>query len=302
MIEIQNLTKRFDTTTALNHISLTVKDGAILGLVGSNGAGKSTLLRILAGVYEADSGTALFDGVSSFDNTLLKGQIIFVPDYPYFSSADTLQSLARRNRLLYPGWSDASYEHYKSLFALSETEKIVKMSKGMQRQAAIILGLSANPKYIFFDEIFDGLDPVMRELVKKILIAFVSDCDACVIIASHNLRELEDVCDSICLLHSGGVLADSDVDNLKLNLTKVQLILEDEALIESVKAQLDIIKINQKGKVYELTIRGSREEIVTYLNSLNPVFMELISLSLEEVFINEMEVSGYEIHSILADS
>ena len=302
MIEIHNLTKCFDTTTALNHIHLTVKDGSVLGLVGSNGAGKSTLLRILAGVYKADDGAALFDGVSSFDNSALKGQIIFVSDYPYFSSADTLKSLARRNRRLYPGWSDASYEHYKSLFTLSETEKIAKMSKGMQRQAAIILGLSANPKYIFFDEIFDGLDPVMRELVKKILIAFVSDIGACVIIASHNLRELEDVCDNICLLHSGGVIADSDVDNLKLNLTKVHLIFEDEALIETVKEQLNVIKLNQKGKIYELTLRGNREEIVAYLNSLNPVFIELLSLSLEEVFINEMEVSGYEIHSILADS
>ncbi len=301
MIELKQLTKTFEATTALNHISLCVKEGSIVGLVGSNGAGKSTLLRILAGIYAADAGQVLFDGAPVFENSAVKSNLIFISDTPYFSSGATLRSLAHQYKALYPGWQDSSFAQLKSFFPLSESMRIAQMSKGMQRQAALILGLSTNPKYILLDEIFDGLDPVVREVVKKILISFVSDCGASVIIASHNLRELEDVCDNICLLHSGGIIADSDVENLKLNLTKVHLILDDPTLIGAIEQNLQVLKMNQKGKIYELTLRGNRDDILAYLRSLNPVFMELLSLSLEEVFINEMEVNGYEIGEIFGE-
>lgn len=300
MIEIKSVSKAFGETVALNALSLTVENGSVLGLVGSNGAGKSTLLRIMSGVFEADSGEVLFDGENSFNNTTVKQKMIFISDYPYFSSSDTLSSLSKKYKLFYPDWSDDDYNYFKSLFPINEKAKIAKMSKGMQRQVAIILGLSSNPKYILFDEIFDGLDPVIRELVKKILIDFVTTREACVIIASHNLRELEDVCDSVCLIHSGGILADADVDSLKLGLTKLQLILQDESDLQQIEDKLNILKMNQKGKIIELTVRGDREEITRFIDSLNPAFSEILPLTLEEVFISEMEVAGYEISNIIA--
>lgn len=302
MIEIKNVSKRFDDATALAGVNIQIKSGSVLGLVGSNGAGKSTLLRILAGVYEADSGEVLFDGRGSFNNTPVKQEIIFISDYPYFSSSNTLKTLSRFYKGIYPNWSDEAYNYFKSLFSLDERMKINKMSKGMQRQAAIVLGLSARPKYILFDEIFDGLDPVIRELVKKLLIDFVTRNDASVIIASHNLRELEDVCDSVCLIHAGGVIAEEEVDNLKLGITKLHLILENEADIEKIKNAFTVLKASQKGKIIELTLRGNREEIMHFINQLEPNFVELLPLSLEEVFISEMEVTGYEINNILAEN
>ncbi len=296
MIEILNVTKRFDTLVALNQISLSIKEGSVVGLVGSNGAGKSTLLRILAGVYRADSGTVLFDGAEGFNNSAVKGDTIFISDYPYFSSSDTLKSLAKKYKILYPHWNDEDYNRLLGLFTISQTIKIAKMSKGMQRQAAIILGLAANPKYILFDEIFDGLDPVVREQVKKLFADFVSERSASIVIASHNLRELEDVCDSICLIHAGGVLADEDADKLKLGMTKVQIILEDETVLNTIRQTLMLLKLTQKGKIYEMTIRGERDEIMAFLESLHPTYLELLPLSLEEVFMSEMEVTGYEKH------
>ena len=296
MIEVLNVTKRFDTLVALNQISLSIKEGSVVGLVGSNGAGKSTLLRILAGVYRADSGTVLFDGAEGFNNSAVKGDTIFISDYPYFSSSDTLKSLAKKYKILYPHWNDEDYNRLLGLFTISQTIKIAKMSKGMQRQAAIILGLAANPKYILFDEIFDGLDPVVREQVKKLFADFVSERSASIVIASHNLRELEDVCDSICLIHAGGVLADEDADKLKLGMTKVQIILEDETVLNTVRQTLKLLKLTKKGKIYEMTIRGERDEIMAFLESLHPTYLELLPLSLEEVFMSEMEVTGYEKH------
>lgn len=296
MIEILNVTKRFDTLVALNQISLSIKEGSVVGLVGSNGAGKSTLLRILAGVYRADSGTVLFDGAEGFNNSAVKGDTIFISDYPYFSSSDTLKSLAKKYKILYPHWNDEDYNRLLGLFTISQTMKIAKMSKGMQRQAAIILGLAANPKYILFDEIFDGLDPVVREQVKKLFADFVSERSASIVIASHNLRELEDVCDSICLIHAGGILADEDADKLKLGMTKVQIILEDETVLNTVRQTLMLLKLTKKGKIYEMTIRGERDEIMAFLESLHPTYLELLPLSLEEVFMSEMEVTGYEKH------
>lgn len=299
MIEIKNLNKSFGEVKAINSLSLTLPEGSVLGLVGSNGAGKSTLLRILSGVYSADSGEALIDGENPFNNTRLKQKIIFISDYPYFSSSDTLKKLSSLYRSLYPEWNEEKYTYLKELFQFKENEKIVKMSKGMQRQAAIILGLSAMPKYILFDEIFDGLDPVIRELVKRILIEFAAENKAGIIIASHNLRELEDVCDSVCLIHSGGLLAQEDIDSLKLGLTRVQFVLDNPEKFEKIKDKLNIVKITQTGKMFELTTRGEREKTEEIISSLNPAFSEVLPLTLEEVFISEMEAAGYDIGNII---
>lgn len=239
MIEIQDVSKQFDCVTALRHLTLEVQDGSVFGLVGSNGAGKSTLLRILAGVYRPDSGRVLINGQAPFENEQVKRSTVFISDFPYFAPTATVRRLARLYRSVYPGWSEDYFARMEKLFPISFDARLGKMSKGMQRQAAILLGLSTQPRCILFDEIFDGLDPVVRELVKKLLVDFVAENGASVMIASHNLRELEDVCDHVGLLHRGGALCEDDLDRLKLGITRVQFALADPADFETVRSGLN---------------------------------------------------------------
>ena len=210
MIEIKGLTKRFDKVVAVSNLNLSVRDGTVLGLVGSNGSGKSTLLRMLAGVFRGEEGEILLDGQELFDN-------------PFFYNNSTIENTATLYRELYPHWSDEAYMRYCSVFPINTKNRIINMSKGMQRQAALILALSTCPRYIFLDEIFDGLDPVVRHLLKRILIEHVAEHQMTVIIASHNLRELEDLCDRICLMHRGSILMERDIDSLRLEFRKVQV-------------------------------------------------------------------------------
>lgn len=299
MIEIKNLTKTFGKVTALNKLSLTVGDGSVFGLVGSNGAGKSTLLRVLAGVYRPDGGEVLINGQAPFENTDVKGRTMYVADYPYFSSTATVNKLSDIYRNIYPNWSDDQFAKLQGMFPINFDDKISRMSKGMQRQAAIILGLSTMPKCILFDEIFDGLDPVIRELVKKLLVEFVADSKASVVIASHNLRELEDVCDHVGLLHKGGALLEDDIDNLKLGITRVQFAIRNPEDFTKIKNQLNIIKMNVQGKLFMLTLRQSEESAFEVISSLNPLFYEVLGLTLEELFISEMEAAGYDIDNLI---
>lgn len=299
MIEIKNLTKTFGEMKALNNLSLTVNDGSILGLVGSNGAGKSTLLRVLAGIYKPDGGGVFIDGAAPFENVDAKRKTTFISDYPYFSSTDTVNKLASMYRSIYPNWSEEQFNYLKSVFPISFNARINNMSKGMQRQAAIILGISAMPKCILFDEIFDGLDPVIRELVKKILIDFVVRNNASVIIASHNLRELEDLCDHVSLLHFGGVLFDDELDTLKLGITRVQFVLENPEDFEMIREKINIVKCSVQGKIFEITARDNSENVTELINSINPVLCEALPLTLEELFISEMEVAGYDINNLV---
>ncbi|MGN0459208.1 MAG: ABC transporter ATP-binding protein [Eubacterium sp.] len=296
MIEIKSVTKLFGKKRALNNISFTVEDGSIFGLVGSNGAGKSTLLRILAGVFKVDGGLALIDGEAPFENIHIKQQTAFVSDYPYFASGATLQSAAAYYKRLYPSWDEDRYNKLTQIFPIEKYQKISTMSKGMQRQTAIILALSYNPKYILFDEIFDGLDPVIRELVKRILIEYIEETNATVVIASHNLRELEGFCDHIGLVHNGGVLMERDIDGDAIGLYRVHFIMDDEAYAE-IKQSLNITKEIRQGKIIEITVKGSQEEIEQIIAGKNPVFCETLPLTLEELFISEMEAAGYDINS-----
>lgn len=299
MIEIKNLTKKFNSTIALDNISFSVPNRSIFGLIGSNGAGKSTILRILSGVFKPDDGNVYLDEETPFENIKLKEKIAFVSDFPYFLPASTLDSMAKYYKSLYPTWSDERFEHLKNIFPIKPKQKISTMSKGMQRQSAIILALSYKPKYILFDEIFDGLDPVVRELVKKILIEYVEETNATVVIASHNLRELEGFCDHIGLLHKGGILLQKDINSDSLGVFRAQFVLESEDDLEKLKNSLNIIKETKQGKMTELTVRGSEKEFEDIINSLNPVFFEILPLTLEELFISEMEVAGYDINNIL---
>ncbi|MFQ9516098.1 MAG: ABC transporter ATP-binding protein [Eubacterium sp.] len=292
MIEIKNLTKRFDTTIALNNMNCSISEGTIFGLAGSNGSGKSTLLRTLSGVYEADGGEIIIDGQKAFDNHNIKEQCYYIADYPYFFNDSTVENLAKLFRNIYSTWDEERFCQLCGMFPIETNKKIINMSKGMQRQASLILGFATRPKYLFLDEIFDGLDPVIRKTLKKLIIEDVTDNNMTCIIASHNLREIDDICDRIVLLHNGELVTNTETDVLKNKLHKIQLALTetpDGDIFNGLDAQI----ISQVGSYYCLMVRGDIDEIMERLNALNPAFIESIPSTLEEVFINEMEDAGY---------
>jgi ABC-2 type transport system ATP-binding protein len=298
MIEAKKLTKKFDNTAALDEISFSIGSNSIFGLVGSNGAGKSTFLRTLAGIYKPDGGEVLINGEQPFENSAVKSQLFFISDYPYFMPQATLLEMADFFAQIYPKWSKKRFEELCTLFPLNTKAKIINMSKGMQRQAAVICALATQPKLLLLDEIFDGLDPVMRQLLKRIVSNEVAESRMTVVIASHNLRELEDFCDHVGLFHKGGVVFERDLDELKLGINKVQAVFKPMPELDAF-APLDIVKTEMHGSLVNFVIRGSKEEILNRLNAFHPVFLEILPLTLEEVFISEMEVAGYDLENIL---
>lgn len=298
MIEIKNVTKNFGDVKALDNLSFNVADGTVFGLVGSNGAGKSTLLRVINGIFRADTGQVLIDGENAFENPAIKDKCCFISDFPYFFNNSTIESTAFLYRKLYTGWDEEYFKEMCSTFPIDKKSRIINMSKGMQRQAALILALSTRPKYLFLDEIFDGLDPVVRQLVKRLIITNVTDNNTTVMIASHNLRELEDVCDHIGLLHRGGVVMERELDDMKLGIHKVQIAFK-KSMDNSIFDTLNVVNLNRQGSLFNLTVRGEEDKFLPQLEALNPVFLEVLPLTLEEVFINEMEGAGYDINNIL---
>ena len=298
MIQVERLTKKFQTYTALNQISVSVQPGSVFGLVGSNGAGKSTLLRTIAGIYKPDSGTVAIDGTPIFEHPNVKNDIFFISDFPYFIPQSNMKEMAKFYASMYSNWSHERYRELCSLFPIEEKMKISSMSKGMQRQVALICALSTQPKVLLMDEIFDGLDPVMRQLLKKLLAREVSERNITVMIASHNLRGLEDVCDHVGLLHQGGVVFEQELDGLKLNLHKLQAVFKPMISMD-VFSDLDILKFDMKGSLINMVIRGDKGVISRRIEALKPVYFEMLPLTLEEIFISEMEVSGYDIDKII---
>ncbi len=303
MIMVDSFTKKFGALHALDRIHLQVAEGSIFGLIGSNGAGKSTLLRAISGVYKPDGGAILVEGEGPYENAEVKQRICFVSDYPYYSSQDTLERLARFYRRFYRNWNEAEFQRLTELFPLERKQRIQSMSKGMQRQAALICALSTCPDYLLLDEVFDGLDPVMRQLLKRVISDHVAERNMTVLIASHNLRELEDFCDHVGLLHKGGVLIEEELESLRLGIQKVQAVfqppLEDEAL-NDLRQTLDIVKLERHGSLISFVARSSEQRVTERLEQLHPVFCESLPLSLEEVFISEMEAAGYDIDKILS--
>ena len=292
MIEVKALTKRFGDFTALDNVTCNVPEGCIYGMVGSNGAGKSTLLRLISGVYRPDAGEVFIDGQPVYENKTVKARIAFVPDDLFFLGGADMRRMAQLYAAAYPAFDKARFEALTAAFKLDPKKPLSAFSKGMKRQAAIILSLSSRPKYIFFDETFDGLDPIMRTLVKKLIVEDVLDRHATAIITSHSLRELEDTCDQLALLHKGGLVLESDVQNLKTSLFKIQIAFNheyDRDLFE----ELDILHYTRHGSVASFIVRGDREQTVATLQAKLPVLLDVLPLSLEEVFTYEMEALGY---------
>ncbi len=299
MIKLVNLTKRFDDFVALDSINTTIEDGCIYGLVGSNGSGKSTLLRLLSGVYFPDEGSISVDGYAVFNNPELKSQIFYLPDTPYFFRNTNLKEMAGFYEGLYPSFDRQRFDKLCEIFPISTTSKIDNMSKGMQRQAALMLALSTSPKYLLLDEAFDGLDPVMRNVLKALLIDGIENTGMTVIIASHNLRELEDLCDHVALIHEGKLIFSNSLEEVKSSIHKVQVAFKTQ--IPEIKfTKLNIVKCKKTGSLMQMIITGDEEEILSHLNSLDPVFCEIIEPTLEEIFIYEMEAVGYDVTNILS--
>lgn len=292
MIEIRKLTKKFDTTIAINNMNCTISEGTIFGLAGSNGSGKSTLLRTLSGVYQADGGEVIIDGENAFDNHNIKERCYYIADYPYFFNDSTVKNMAALLRNIYSTWDEERFNSLCSMFPIDCNQKIINMSKGMQRQASLILGFATRPKYLFLDEIFDGLDPVIRKTLKRLIIEDVTDNNMTCIIASHNLREIDDICDSIVLLHNGELVTNTDTDTLKNKIHKIQLAFR-ETPDGDVFNNLDAQIISRVGSYYCLMVKGDIDEIMDKLNKMDLAFVETLSSTLEEVFINEMEEVGY---------
>ena len=268
MIKIQNLTKRFQDFTALQNVTCTISTGCIYGMVGSNGAGKSTFLRTLTGVYQPDGGEVLIDGQPVWDNPAVKRRIAYVPDELYFLSGASLKRMARMYRALYP---DFDADHFWKLcdkLQLPKNKSLGQFSKGMRRQAATILALATHPDYLFFDETFDGLDPVMRNYVKSLICEEVLDRGASAIITSHSLRELEDVCDQLALLHKGGLVLESDIEHLKTSQFKIQIAFHEE-YDRSKFEGIQISHFEKSGSVCNMIVSGDREKIVQKLQELS---------------------------------
>lgn len=298
MIEAKNVTKTFDGFTALSGLSCAIPKGSIYGMVGSNGAGKSTFLRLIAGVYRADSGTITIEGQPTYENPQVKRRLAFVPDDVYYLQGANLRRMANLYAACYADFDRSWFAQLVDAFRLSPDKPLGTFSKGMRRQAAIILAIACRPEYLFFDETFDGLDPVMRSLVKKLICRDVLERQATAIITSHSLRELEDTCDQLALLHKGGIVLESDIQNLKTSLIKVQVAFPYEYGPE-LFGETDILHFSKRGSVANLIVRGQRDATAAYMRTLNPTVLDLLPLTLEEVFTYEMEALGYSFQDVL---
>lgn len=292
MIQVTGMTKKFEGMTALEEISCRIPKGCVYGMVGSNGAGKSTLLRVLSGIYKADQGEVLFEGSPVYGNLKAMERIFLVADEPWFLPQASLKRMAQMYAAFYERFDWGYYQRLREMFRLDEKKPLDTFSKGMKRQASVVLALSCRADVILFDETFDGLDSVMRKLLKQILYQEVAERETTVIVSSHSLRELEDMCDHLALMHQGKLVFAQDMDELKQSLLKVQAAYKDTVPAE-LFARLKISTMIQEGSVVTMTVRGNRDEILAVLREGNPLLLNTLPLSLEEIFACEMEKLGY---------
>ena len=301
MIELLNLEKSFDDIKAVNRVSLNILDGEVFGLVGTNGAGKSTILRIISGVIKPDEGIVLVDKRPVYNNPEVKRDVFYISDDQYFLPNSTPEEMATYYENIYQGFDKLRFYKLCSGFGLDVKRRINTFSKGMKKQVSILLGICAGTKYLLCDETFDGLDPVVRQGVKSLFAAEMADRGLTPVIASHNLRELEDICDHIGLLHQGGVILSEDLSDMKLKMQKVQCVFTSDGDEERALEGLDILLHEKRGRLHTITMRGEREEIEAAFKRGNPVFFEVLPLSLEEIFISESEVVGYDIRKFILE-
>jgi len=293
MISVKDLKKDFGDYTALEGLTCNIERGSIYGLVGYNGSGKTTLLKTLSGIYKADAGKVLVDGENIYDNEQAKRRMFFVPDDLYFTFQANMKSMARFYKGYYPRWSDKTFNSLTEIFVLDKNKRINGFSKGMQRQAAIILALSTSPDYLLLDESFDGLDPVKRSLVKQLLTEVMAEKEMGIIISSHNLRELEDLCDRIGIINNKHIVNDCSLDELRASKNKYRLAFAVD-ISEELLLDIEYTNYSKSGKVITFISTGDSQVIKDKLDKLNPVLFEILPLTLEEIFLNEMGVQEYD--------
>lgn len=298
MITIDKLSKRFGAHYGLRDITTEIPEGSIYGLVGSNGSGKSTLLRLIAGIYQADRGQVVVDGKPVFEHPETKVRMFYISDDQYTERSSSIAEMAEVYTHIYPDYDKEMALAMAERFGLDTKAKFKTFSKGMQRQAHIILGLAAKPQVLLCDETFDGLDPVKRRAVKQIFSQMVLDYGTTVLIASHNLRELEDICDHIGLLHGGQLVFQRSLDDLESDIFKLQVAFKMVRRKEDFAA-LNPVTFEQRGRMISMIVRGKRESIQERIDAMQPLYAEILPLTLEEIFITEMEVLGYDIEDIL---
>ena len=299
MIELKNVSKIFGDVKAVDNIYLTIRNNTVMGLLGTNGAGKSTLLRMMAGVLKPDDGEILIDDMPVWNNPEAKGKFFYISDDQYYFPNSTPKEFGSFYKTYYPVFDEDRFHQLLDKIDLPADRKIRTFSKGMKKQLSILIGICAGTDYLFCDETFDGLDPVMRQAIKSLFIQEMERRSFTPVIASHNLRELEDISDHIGLLHKGGVLLSQDLEDLRCNLTKIQCVLPEE-LDEKIQNALLVLKMQRHGKLLTMTVRGETDKVVSWLNTLNPIYCEAVPLTLEEIFISETEVAGYDIKSLIS--
>ena len=298
MIEIKECSKSFGTLLAVNDVSLDIGEREVFGLIGNNGAGKSTLLRMAAGILKQDKGNIRIDDMEVYDNPAAKEKVFYISDECYFPANFTSRDIAAFYQVHYPKFEIQRFSKLMRQFQLDEKQKVSSFSKGMKKQLMMLLGISAGTKYLLCDETFDGLDPVVRQGVKSLLAAEIMGREFTPVLASHSLRELEDICDHVGLLHKGGILLSKDLEDMKFHIHKIQCVLSGRQQEKELEKELQVLKVQHQGSLLMITARGTRSEIIEKIQAKNPLFMEVLPLTLEEIFISETEVAGYEIKNL----
>ncbi len=297
MISIKNVTKRFGSFTAIENLSFEVKNGSIYGLVGYNGAGKTTLLKTVAGVYKADEGSVTVDGTDVYNSEEIRQELFYVPDDIYFEPFSSIEKMAKFYSGYYPNFSFETLEKLCGVFGLDKKARLNSFSKGMQRQAEMILGMSTRPQILLLDESFDGLDPAKRSLMNNMLIEYADETDCSVIVSSHNLHELTDICDHVALINGKKIVLDCSVDDISASRCKFRIIFTDDKN-ESDFAHLNIKKFTKDGRIITLSVAGNADETEAKIKEMNPVLVEKFPLRLEEIFLEEMEGTDYDFKEI----
>ena len=298
MIEIKGVSKRYDKEDVLQNLNCTIKENCIYGLVGANGSGKSTLLRLINGILIPDKGSIKIGKEKTFDNEKIKQNMVFIPDDLYFYPSYTLLDMAKFYQAMYKKFDMEYLKKLANHLHLATNQKLSSFSKGMKRQCALILALATRSKYMFFDETFDGIDPVIRNFFKKAIAKQMEEDKTTIIMTSHNLRELEDICDNLGLLYDGGILFESDIDSIKTNMFKVQISLKEDFDKEDFK-DLEVLSFKKVGSIATLIIKDEKQESRDILEKMNPIILDYLPLTLEEVFIYEMEALGYAFEELL---
>jgi len=299
MIEIKDVDKTFGTVQAVDHITAMIQEGMVFGLTGSNGAGKSTLMRMICGILKPDSGEILADGEPVWENPSVKQNLCFLPDTPWFFQNATLEVMRDYYGQIYTEFDRKQFDLLVKKFGLDPKQKLDGFSKGMKKQASLLLGICTGTKYLLCDETFDGLDPVMRQAVKSLFAAEIMKRDFTPVISSHNLRELEDICDTVGLIHKGKILLNQDLDKIKCSICKLQCAYGDAKKEQELIRELKIIRLERSGSLITLTVRGDRDEVLKIAQEKEPLFAEVLPVTLEEIFISETEVAGYDVKDFI---